>query len=133
MKCDGCRSECTSCNSTNNEICLSCIQGLALFNNSCLVNCPDDYLKSKDGTTCELRPYLLDNSLIYFPFSIAASILILISFLSGFVTCFKSMILTNAIAFLSLAEIASLAMVFYLALLRKYVLIYYCAAGILGL
>lgn len=133
MKCDGCKSECTQCNSSNNALCLSCTLGLALFNNTCVVNCPEEYLKSKDGTTCELRPYLLDSSLVYFPFAIAAVALLTISFLSGFVTCFKSLVLTNSIAFLSIVEIASLVMIFFLALKRKYVLIYYGAAGILGL
>ena len=111
--CDGCLSQCTQCDNANNAICLECIPGLILFNKSCILQCPIDYVQSADGSTCQLKPYLLDGSLVYFPFATAAGILLLISVMSSAVTCGKSMLLTNSVALLSLVEVAAVAMVFY--------------------
>jgi hypothetical protein len=39
-----------------------------MLNNECLPECPEDYVKSEDGATCELRLYPLNKFYVPFPF-----------------------------------------------------------------
>jgi hypothetical protein len=70
-------------------------------------------LKSKDGTTCELRPYLLEGSLIYFPFASVAVFIAIICLVSSIATKHRSMIISNLIALLSIVEMATIGMIYY--------------------
>lgn len=77
-----------------------------MHENQCLINCPFNYVKSRDGSTCELRDYLLDQSFVYFPF-VSASVFIVAVVLASY--CFtkgKSLILSNLIALLGVLEVA---------------------------
>lgn len=132
-KCTGCVTGCDNCDSIDNSKCLKCSNGLALLDNECLVNCPFNYVKSSDGSTCELRGYLLDGSLIYFPFLSAASFVVAISLTSFCFTKGKSLILSNAIALLSFVEVASLIFQTYQAYSRDYLRLAIATAGVHGL
>lgn len=135
-KCVGCLKGCEKCDQNNNEICLRCTSNLVLYQNECITDCPFNYLKSRDGTVCELRTYLLDGSLIWFPFGSAAGAIVLISIAAFLITRKKSLILSNAIALLSLVETAALGYQIYYAYMYEtnYILILLGSAGIaLGL
>jgi len=70
--------------------------------------CPFNYEKSADGSACELNLYLLDKSLVYYPFSCAAVALVAISVSSFAATKGRSLIISNTIALLSLVEVSAL-------------------------
>jgi hypothetical protein len=95
-------------------LCLKCTKGLSLLNNTCYSECPFNYVKSKDGgSVCELRGYLLDSSLIYFPFAGAGGVLLVICVTSFVVTGGKSLIISNAIALISISEFSALLFQMY--------------------
>jgi hypothetical protein len=88
---------------------MKCTKGLSVLNGTCYSDCPFNYVKSKDGgSSCELRGYLLDDSLIYFPFSFFALFLIFLCITSYFITGKKSLIISNIIALLGFVEFAAL-------------------------
>jgi hypothetical protein len=122
----GCISGCDTCSQLDNSICVKCSNALSLYENSCLSVCPYNYAKSADGTVCELRPYLLEGTLVYFPFLIATVLLIFIATGSFFVTKRKSLLLSNTVALISLTEVASLVTQFIIAYQKKY---FYIALG----
>ena len=107
------------CDLTDNAICLKCSSGRALFNQTCYSECPFNYVKSTDGTACQLSLYLLDNSLVYFPFSCVAIAFLSISLSSFAGTRGKSLIISNSIAFLSLVEVSALAFQTYESYVSK--------------
>ena len=76
---------------------------------------PFNYEKSADGSICEVRPYLLEDSVVYLPFIIASVVLAIVSVTSFFVTQRKSLLITNTIALLSLTEFASILTQFIIA------------------
>ena len=85
-----------------------------MLNNTCYSQCPFNYVKSNDGgTVCELRGYLLDGSLIYFPFAGSGGIFLALSITSFVVTRGKSLIISNAIALISFSEFAALLFQMY--------------------
>ena len=66
--CTGCTEGCKLCSPKDNSVCLVCDEGLSMLNNECLPECPEDYVKSEDGATCELRLYPLNKFYVPFPF-----------------------------------------------------------------
>lgn len=75
FKCEGCLQGCDLCDNKNQSVCLRCSEGLSLLNDTCVSPCPEGYLKSLDGKTCELRQYPLSKLFIPFPFMIVLAIL----------------------------------------------------------
>ena len=67
-QCVYCEKGCASCDSIDPTICLKCSPGLALLNNTCRQECPFEYLKSQDGSVCEVRTRFLDEEFIVAPF-----------------------------------------------------------------
>eukprot|EP00347_Sterkiella_histriomuscorum_P010553 403375847 len=114
-RCVGCVSGCLQCDSIDNSLCLRCASGLALFEHQCLTECPFNYIKSRDGLACEIRTYLLDSSLIYFPFGCCAVIALMISFTAFIVSKKRSLIISNAVAMLGLIEWAAVVYQIYYA------------------
>ena len=104
---------------------------MVLFNDSCMINCPTDYIKAAGGATCEIKPYLLDGSIVYFPYLGSAFLIMVICITSYFISEKKAMILSNAVALISLLEMASVATLFYEAYVRNYILIEYGAGSIM--
>ena len=84
-----------------------CSPGLALLNNTCNAECPEGYIKSADGTTCELRTYPLDNNIVYFPFLEAAAFFIMVTMASYWLTGNNSVVSSSIIAFLGPVEMAA--------------------------
>lgn len=128
--CIGCKTGCASCNYSNNSQCLVCDEGLSLFENDCYTECPLNYIRSKDGKICELRPYLLDGYLIYFPFGLSVGLILLICFASFIFTKGESEISSNVIALLCFSEIGSLGYLAFDAYQREYYRIFIAILGI---
>lgn len=84
--CLGCDVGCSMCDTEDPRICLKCSPGLSLLNNICMQECPFDYLKSPDGSTCERRTYPLDRTFVAFPFLGVALFVGLISMASYWLT-----------------------------------------------
>ena len=106
-ECRECNIGCASCDETDNSICLVCSRGLALLNNTCREECPFDYLKSPDGSTCERRTYVLDKEFVFFPFLNAAAFFVLITLASYWLTGRRSLVCSTLIAFLGPVEMAA--------------------------
>jgi hypothetical protein len=91
-----------------------------MLNGTCYSECPFNYIKSKDnGTTCEMRTYLLSETLIYYPFASAGIGVILLCLSSSVISQGKSLFISNSIALLSLVELAALLFQMYSSYIIK--------------
>lgn len=98
-----------------------------------MTECPFNYVKSADGSVCQLRTYLLNKTLVYFPFAAAAAFVILVCVTGYFVTKRKSLIISNSIALLGLIEEGALIYQLYQAYYYKtnYIIITLSSLGVL--
>lgn len=106
-ECKGCRVGCAMCDDQDNSICLRCSAGLALLNNTCLESCPFEYLKSPDGSVCELRTYPLDRTFVVFPFLGTAFFFVLVTLASYWLTGHRSLVASSLIAWFGPIEMAA--------------------------
>jgi hypothetical protein len=91
----------------NTDICLRCSAGLALLDNVCMEECPFEYLKSDDGSVCELRTYPLDRTFIVFPILGTAGFFVLITIASYYLTGRRSLVSSTLIAIFGPIEMAA--------------------------
>lgn len=75
--CTGCLAGCALCDTTNPATCLRCDEGLYVYGGDCVATCPDGYKLNYEMTACD-DISIYDLGVIYFPFLIAALIMILI-------------------------------------------------------
>lgn len=75
-----------------------------MLENRCLNECPRKYLKSADGSTCELRTYPLDDTFIVFPFMGTTIFFVMIVYASYWLTAHRSLIHSSLIAFIGPIE-----------------------------
>lgn len=106
-ECLGCDQGCKQCDLKNQSICEICEPGLALLDNRCFAECPDNYLKSVDGTVCEARTYPLDEAFVVFPFCGTALFFFMITMASYWLTGNRSLIYSSLIAFFGPIEMAA--------------------------
>ena len=103
----GCDVGCALCDDKDNSVCRRCNAGLAILDNECLEECPVDYLKSEDGSACELRTYLLGDTFVIFPILGTASFFVLITLASYMLTGHRSLVSSTLIAFFGVIEMAA--------------------------
>ena len=106
-KCLACNVGCALCDDLNTDICLKCSEGLALLDNVCMEECPFEYLKSEDGSVCELRTYPLDETFIVFPILGTAGFVVLITISSYYLTGRRSLVSSTLIAIFGPIEMAA--------------------------
>ena len=80
---------------------------MALLNNTCRQECPFEYLKSPDGSVCEVRTRFLDEEFIVAPFLQVALFFALVAVASYWLTGRRSLISSTLIAFLGPVEVAA--------------------------
>jgi hypothetical protein len=78
-----------------------------MLNNTCLNECPWNYLKSEDGSTCERRTYPLDRTFIAFPILGTAVFFTMVTWASYWLTGHGSKITSSLIAFFGPIEMAA--------------------------
>jgi hypothetical protein len=69
--------------------------------------CPFEYLKSEDGSVCELRTYPLDETFIVFPILGTAGFVVLITISSYYLTGRRSLVSSTLIAIFGPIEMAA--------------------------
>ena len=106
-ECKECDPGCQYCDPEAAWVCLTCAGGLALLDGECRAECPDAYLKSPDGSTCEPRTYPLDATFIAFPVLGAAAFFVLITLASYWLTGHRSLVSSTLIAFFGPIEMAA--------------------------
>jgi hypothetical protein len=106
-KCDGCPEGCNVCSIADNSICLVCEPGLSMLSNECFTNCPPEYIKSVDGSTCELRQYPLDKYYAPFPFMAILALFYAIILASWILTRRETLLCQNMIAATALVLIVA--------------------------
>ena len=105
--------------------CTSCSSPLLLYNTSCLSSCPSGYEANTAGTACVLTTTKKDNgsgsgsssgssTLIYFPFTIAAMFLFIVSIV-GHAKDPRSQVPTTFVALLSIVQFLYYLFQIYLA------------------
>ena len=114
-ECKGCFRGCAACDETDNSRCLVCSRGLSLLDNTCREECPFNYLKSPDGSTCEKRTYSLDKEFIFFPFLNTAFACFLVTLASYWLTGRRSLIVSTLIALFGPIEMAAVIYQIYYA------------------
>jgi hypothetical protein len=106
---------------------------LALLDNACLRECPFDYLKSADGSVCEVRTYFLDEEFIVLPFLQVALLFVLVTVASYWLTGRRSLVSSTLIAFFGPVEVACVVYQIYYAIKRGYTAVLigsiYCLAA----
>jgi len=106
--CEGCEGEgCAFCANYDPSICLKCAPGLSMLNGTCKNECPFQYLKSADGSTCERRTYELDSTFVVFPILGTSLFFVLITYASWWLTAHRSLINSSLIAFFGPIEMAA--------------------------
>jgi hypothetical protein len=80
---------------------------MALLNDTCVAECPFNYLKSADGTTCEERTYHLDKTFIAFPVLGIALFVTSIVLASYWLTAHRSLVVSTLIAFFGAIEMGA--------------------------
>ena len=106
MSCVGCASGCSSCNATDQSICLVCNLGLLLYNGGCGTSCPKGWITNFQGTQC-IDLGNTDVKLVYFPFLMLIILIALVNFISRWIKP-KHQIISNFIIMMGVLEHAFL-------------------------
>ena len=122
-ECLGCEPTCALCDDDDTTICKRCIDGLKMLENECLEECPKEWVESSDGSVCEKRTYLLEETVVYFPVLQIAAFFVLITLLSFFCTgpYPRSVVSSSLIAFFGLIEMSATFYQFYYGYNRNYI------------
>lgn len=103
----GCEQGCAFCDDKNPKICLKCSSGLSLLDNDCLKECPFNYIKSMDGSVCEMRTYPLDETFVAFPIIGASLFFFMVILASYWLTGRRSLVSSSLLAFFGPIEMAA--------------------------